>query len=148
MSQETDQELLNRCLTELEAITGKFKNAERDRPERPDDSEAAVLFSAYDAMSAAAGRIDEAILSLEADLPEIPEAKPQEQISRDEMTNACEKALRTVEHLAPTLRAEETRGHAESAIGKLTDAMDLLSGKMHPRENPEPYERHEATVAL
>ena len=130
MRQETFQELLNHCLTELETITGKFKNAERDRPEKPDGSEAAVLFSAYDAMSTAKERIDEAILSLGADLPEIPEAKPEEQISREEMSNACEKALRTVERLTLALHsAEEARTHAESAIARLADAMDLLSGK-------------------
>ena len=100
-----------------------------------------MLFSAYDAIAAAAGRVEEALSAAGARPEDRTETPPAETVTREEMQTACDEAFRKVEHLTLTLRGTgEARSHAESALADLSDAMDILSGKVHPKENPAPYE--------
>ena len=137
---QSGTDLIQDLLAEMNQTTGRFRAAERNRPQRPDDSEEAVLFSAYDAMTAAEGRIQEAATGLGEDLQAFPDPM-EENPGRPALTKACESILTKAEDLIEAIRgAGEPETHTESAMADLRDALDILSGRTHPRENPAPYQ--------
>ena len=161
----TKGELADRTRNALK-LTDRFlrrhAQARDKRPDEPDDSLEARLFSTYDAVEAALGWLTDSGDGLD-DLEEEPATEspdPGEGGSEEAMKEDVDELCDTLEELmaayaladpegphgetqpegedAKTLR----RAHeaAEAAAGRLSDASDLILGRASPKDNPAPYE--------
>ena len=123
--------------TQAQTLLDHFRTLEDTRPESPDGSEPSILFSAYDAMLAAVGRMEEAANCLAA-LPQSPltNSKPHS-INRRAIQETCDNMLVETQRLLEIL--DQAKDHILSAQCRLFDADDILSERTHPAENPAPY---------
>ena len=126
--------------TLLQEFNERYARTRLKRPKSPDASEEARLFSAYDAAEAALGRMLQ--LKMEPNAYRTAEAARNDpnpaEMAQDlgEISDRMESLLDNVnEHSDP-----ESHTHIESALGRLQDASELLSGRALPKDNPAPYE--------
>ena len=126
--------------TLLQEFNERYAGTRVNRPKLPDASDEAKLFSAYDAAEAALNRMLE--LKLQPNASRTPEAQRCNPTPADMAQDLGEISDRTESLLDNVTENSdpESHTHIESALGRLQDASELLSGRALPKDNPAPYE--------
>ena len=125
--------------TLLQEFHERYATTAVNRPEKPDTSLGATLFSAYDAAEAALGRMLE--LGIEQDTCRTPQ-QSQTNPTASEMAQDLGDISDRIESLLETVTHEsdpDSHVTMEAALGRLQDASDLLSSRTLPSDNPAPY---------
>ena len=144
---------LEAAIGRLELFYNTHRSAAENRPAQAEESPAAKLFSAYDASEAALDRLWEARSQLRkvtqgrevTQDPERPVIRLQHDFENDLSGNVSvvTDLLDTFSNLGSEPEMTGVINHIESALGRLHDAEDVMSGQASPLDNPAPFQGDE-----
>ena len=141
---------LEAAIGRLELFYNTHRSAAENRPAQAEESPAARLFSAYDASEAALDRLWEARSELRkvtqgAEVTQDPKRLPiklQHDFESDlsGSVSVVIDLLDTFSNLGREPGMTAVVNHIESALRRLHDAEDLMSGQTSPLDNPAPFQ--------
>ena len=141
------QEGLRHVSADIDSFLTTYRSAQANGAREPDDNSEAALLSAREAVESAQGWLEDATDAFE----EIPRARGENTTDQAEMAKEVAKIAGNLHDMleenseAPESGADgeklgSAHDHLICSLSRLNDARNILSGKNHAKENPNPYE--------